>query len=117
LPTTSALIADSSYQGAAQKPKTKNKNKNKAGDPRGPSRVCAPEAKKTTSFRYKHKPGPDLCFRYFFVVFVNSPHREAPKNVIKDKSKTERKSIWIFGRFFSQNVFCSAFEVPSLKNT
>jgi hypothetical protein len=60
----------------------------------------------------------------FFVVFLNSPHRETPKNVIKRFSRKNR--FWTFGqifcknfstRFFLQNVFCSVFELPSLKNT
>jgi hypothetical protein len=57
------------------------------------------------------------------MVFLNSPHRETPKNVIK---KSRKSRFWIFGRFicknFStrfvlQNVFCSGFELPSLRNT
>ena len=57
-------------------------------------------------------------------MFLNSPCREAPKNVIKKKSRKSR--FWIFGRifcrnfstrFFLQNVFCSVFELPSLRNT
>ena len=57
-------------------------------------------------------------------MFLNSPHRETPKNVIKKKSRKSR--FWIFGRifcknfstrFFLQNVFCSVFELPSLRNT
>jgi hypothetical protein len=60
----------------------------------------------------------------FFVVFLNSPHREMPKNVIKNKSRKNR--FWIFGRFFwknfstrfvLQNVFPRVFELPSLRNT
>jgi hypothetical protein len=62
--------------------------------------------------------------RFFFIVFLNSPHRETPKNVIKKNSKKSR--FWIFvrifcknfsTRFFLYNVFCSVFELPSLKNT
>jgi hypothetical protein len=67
--------------------------------------------------------GSDLFFRYFVIVFLNSPHRETPKNAIK---KSRKSRFWIFGRivwenfsprFFFQNVFCSAFELPSQKNT
>jgi hypothetical protein len=50
----------------------------------------------------------------FFVVFLNSPHRETPKNVRK-KSRTKR--FWILLSIFLQNVFCSVFELPSLRNT
>jgi hypothetical protein len=63
--------------------------------------------------------------RYFliFVVFLNSLHREAPKNAIK---KIEKKSVLDFGRifcknfstrFFLQNVFCGVFELPSQKKS
>ena len=57
-------------------------------------------------------------------MFLNSPHRETPKNVIKKNSRKSR--FWTFGRFFCknfstrfflQNVFGSVFELPSLKNT
>jgi hypothetical protein len=47
-------------------------------------------------------------------VFSNSPHRETPKNVIK---KNREKSVWDFLVDFLQKVFCSAFELPSLRNT
>jgi hypothetical protein len=32
---------------------------------------------------YEKGLGSDLFFRYVFIVFLNSPHRETPKNVIK----------------------------------
>jgi hypothetical protein len=73
---------------------------------------------------YEKGLGWGLFFRYFFIVFLNSPHRETPKNVIKIFSRKSR--FWIFGRifcktistcFFLQNVFCSVFELPSLRNT
>jgi hypothetical protein len=66
---------------------------------------------------------PVSVFLSFFIVFLKSPHRETPKNVIKTKSRKHR--FWIFGRFFCktfstrsflQNVFCSVFELPSLRN-
>jgi hypothetical protein len=72
----------------------------------------------------KKELGSDLFFRYFVIVFLNSPHRETPKNAIKNKSRKSR--FWTSGRifcknfstrFFFQNVFCSVFELPSLKNT
>jgi hypothetical protein len=44
------------------------------GDPRG-GWVGGSEAKKDL--------GSDLFFRYVFIVFLNSPHRETPKNVVK----------------------------------
>jgi hypothetical protein len=57
-------------------------------------------------------------------VFLNSPHRETPKNVKKNREKVgfgflveffrEKK---LFDTIFLQNVFCSVFELPSLKNT
>jgi hypothetical protein len=42
---------------------------------------------------YEKGLGSDLFFRYFFIVFLNSPHRETPKNVIK---KIEKKSVLDF---------------------
>ena len=56
-----------------------------------------------------------IFFRDFFIVFLNSPHRETPKNVIK---KIDKKSVLdffvdffekLFDTNFWQNVFCSAF--------
>jgi hypothetical protein len=56
-----------------------------------------------------------IFFRDFFIVFLNSPHRETPKNVIK---KIEKKSVLdffvvffekLFDTIFWQNVFCSVF--------
>jgi hypothetical protein len=61
----------------------------------------------------KKGPGSDL-FSIFFVVFLNSPHRETPKNVIK---KIDKKSVWDFVTIFLQNVCCCIFELPSLRNT
>jgi hypothetical protein len=54
------------------------------------------------------------------IVFLNPPHRETPKNVIKKKSRKNR--FWIFGknlstRFVLQKSFCSVLELPSLRNT
>jgi hypothetical protein len=67
--------------------------------------------------------GPDLFSRHFFIVFLNSPYREAPKNVI---NKTEKKSVldfWsnflskFFDTMFFVKRFCVCFELPSLRNT
>jgi hypothetical protein len=71
----------------------------------------------------KKGPGSDLFFSIFFIVFLNSPHRETPKNVInKNREKIGfgflvEFFVKTFRRDFFQNVFCSAFELPSLKNT
>jgi hypothetical protein len=53
--------------------------KNQIGDPRG-GWVSGSEAKKG--------PG-SVFFRYFFMVFLNSPHRKTPKNVVKTKSRNK----------------------------
>jgi hypothetical protein len=51
---------------------------------------------------YEKGLGSDLFFLDIcFIVFLNSPHRETPKNVIKKKSRTSR--FWVFGRFFCKN--------------
>jgi hypothetical protein len=50
---------------------------------------------------YEKGPGSDLFFRYFFIVFLNSPHRETPKNVINKNSRKSR--FWISGRIFCKN--------------
>jgi hypothetical protein len=73
---------------------------------------------------YEKGQGSDLFFDIFLIVFLNSPHRETPKNVMKQISRKSR--FWIFcrifcksfsTRFFLQIVFCSVFELPSLRNT
>jgi hypothetical protein len=38
-----------------------------------------------------------ICFRVFFIVFLNSPHRETPKNVIKKNQ--EKIGFGFFCRF------------------
>jgi hypothetical protein len=54
----------------------------------------------------------------FFIVLLNSPHRQTPK---KNKEKVGFGLLVIFfgknfsTRFVLQNVFYSAFELPSLK--
>jgi hypothetical protein len=62
----------------------------------------------------KKGPGSDL-FRFCFMVFLISPHRETPKNVIKENR--EKVGLGFSKRFFLQNVFFSVFELPSLRNT
>jgi hypothetical protein len=37
--------------------------------------------------RVRKKDGVRIFSRYFFIVFLNSPHQETPKNVMKTKSK------------------------------
>jgi hypothetical protein len=48
-------------------------------------------------------------------VFLNSPHRETPKNVIKEKSK--KKPVSDFLSNFLLKLFLCVFELPSLRNT
>jgi hypothetical protein len=54
-------------------------------------------------------------FSRFFIVLLNSPHRETPKNVI---NKIEKKSVLgflsIFGKNFSTRLFCKTFFVAFL---
>jgi hypothetical protein len=73
--------------------------------------------------RPKKYQGWSDFFSRFFIVFLNSPHREKPKNVI---NKFEKKSVLgflvdffekLFDTIFLQNVFCSVFELPSLRST
>jgi hypothetical protein len=73
------------------------------------------EGKKST------RAGQFLC--EIFILFLNSPHVEIPKNAIKI---IEKKSVLDFGRFFGKNlstrfvlldVFCNVFELPSLSST
>jgi hypothetical protein len=52
---------------------------------------------------YEKGLGSDLFFSIFLIVFLNSPYRETPKNVIKKKSRKRR--FWIFGRFFCRKLF------------
>jgi hypothetical protein len=73
---------------------------------------------------YEKGLGPDFFFRLFFVVFLNSPHRETPKNVIKQFR--EKVGFGFLIEFFvktfrhdfvCKTFFCSVFELPSLRNT
>jgi hypothetical protein len=52
-----------------------------------------------------------------FIVFLNSPHRETPKNVIE--KNREEVGLGFFRRSYCKMFFCSAcvFELPSLRNT
>jgi hypothetical protein len=63
-------------------------------------------------------------FRYCFIVLLNSPYRETPKNVIKKIEEKLVLDFWsnllenIFNTiFFLQNVFCGVFELPSLRKS
>jgi hypothetical protein len=65
-----------------------------------------------------------VFFDIFLVVFLNSPHRETPKNVIKENQEQIGFGFLVefFGKFFRHDVFCmtsffSAFQLPSLRNT
>jgi hypothetical protein len=55
--------------------------------------------------------------RDFFIMFLNSPHRETPKNVIK---KIEKKSVLdflsIFLKNFSTQFFGKTFSVVSFNS-
>jgi hypothetical protein len=43
----------------------------------------------------KQGPGSDLCFSDVFVmVFLNSPHRETPKNLMKQIEKKSVLDFW-----------------------
>jgi hypothetical protein len=54
----------------------------------------------------------------FFIVFLNSPHRETPKNVIKQNR--EKIGLGFFCRFFCKNFstpfFCKTFFVVFLNS-
>jgi hypothetical protein len=71
------------------------------------------------------RDGFRFIFSIFCIVFSNSPHRETPKNVIK---QNQENRFWIFGRIFCknfstrfvlQNVFCMFLNShrSSLRNT
>jgi hypothetical protein len=59
----------------------------------------------------------------FFVVFLKSPHRETPKNVIKKNREKVGFGFLVeffeklFDTIFFAKRFCSVFELPSPKNT
>jgi hypothetical protein len=57
--------------------------------------------------------GSNIVFSIFFIMFLNSPHRETPKNVIK---KIEQKAkigfgffVEFFVKFFRHDVFFKTF--------
>jgi hypothetical protein len=63
-----------------------------------------------------------FIFLIFFMVFLNSPHRETPKNVIKKIDKKSVSDFWsiflekLFDTIFLSNVFCCVFELPLPRN-
>jgi hypothetical protein len=69
--------------------------------------------------RSKKKDWGQIFLGDIFVVFLTSPHREAPKNVRKTIREKVGFGFWsnFLTRFFCKTFFCSVFELPSLKNT
>jgi hypothetical protein len=68
----------------------------------------------------KKGPGSGF-FSFFFYRLFELPHRETPENVTKNREKIGFGFLvdFLFSFFaisFS-NVFCSVFELPSLRNT
>jgi hypothetical protein len=60
-------------------------------------------------------PGLVSFFVRFFIVFLNSPHRETPKNVIKtNREKIGFGFLSIFYKNFSTRFFCVTFFVVFL---
>jgi hypothetical protein len=59
----------------------------------------------------KKGPGSDLFFGYFFIVFLNSPHRETPKNVIQKNRKQIGFGFFIefFVKTFRHDFFAKRF--------
>jgi hypothetical protein len=64
-----------------------------------------------------------IFFREFFIVFLNSPHRETPKNVIKEnRLNREKIGLGFFCRFFCKSfrhdffVKCQTFFVVFLNS-
>jgi hypothetical protein len=84
--------------------------------------IAAPLARSRSSAA-KKGPGSDFLCVIFFVVFFYSPHRETPKNVIKQNREKIGLGFLVelfvkdFVTVFFANLFCSAFELPSQKNT
>jgi hypothetical protein len=60
--------------------------------------------------RVRKRMGSDLFF-VFFIVFVNSPHRETPKNVIKQNREKIGFGFLVefFVKTFRHDVFCKTF--------
>jgi hypothetical protein len=92
--------------------------------PKGPSKTKVTGLDVVGSSEAKKVPGLVRFFSRCFIVFLNCPRRETPKNVIKE---IEKKSVLdFFGDsfvktfrhdFFAKHFFCSAFELSSLRNT
>jgi hypothetical protein len=59
--------------------------------------------------RVRNKDQGQTFFGIFFIVFLNSPHRETPRNVIKQIR--EKVGFWIFGRIFCKNLSTRLFFV------
>ena len=62
-------------------------------------------------------------FNIYFIVFLNSPHRETPKNVIKQNREKIGFGFLVefFVKTFGHDFFCktlyNVLELPSLRNT
>jgi hypothetical protein len=62
-------------------------------------------------------------FKNIFVLFLKSPPRKAPKNVVKENRERTGFGFLVdylvktFDTIVLQNIFCSGFELPSLINT
>jgi hypothetical protein len=69
----------------------------------------------------KKKTGtPVSKYSIFFMAFSNSPHLETPKNVIKNPENVpdflvDFLGVKTFRHELFENIFCSVFELPSLK--
>jgi hypothetical protein len=88
---------------------------NASPKPRGPPWWVGQSAKKDWGQIYFF----DIFYRVFDVILSRNTQK-------REKTNSRKSRFWIFGRtscknfstrFFLQNVFCSAFELPSLKNT
>jgi hypothetical protein len=62
---------------------------------------------------YEKGLGSDLFFRYFFIVFLNSPHRETPKNQKREKQNREKVCfgflVELFVKTFPRDFFAKRF--------
>jgi hypothetical protein len=60
--------------------------------------------------RARKRDGVSFFPGYFFIVFLNSPRRETPKNVIeKNRGKLGKHRLWIFGRIICKNFSTRRF--------
>jgi hypothetical protein len=60
--------------------------------------------------RVRKRDGVRFVSSIFFIVFLDSPHRETPKNVIKKIEKTSVLDFWSnFLKNFSTLFFCKKF--------